>query len=202
MTGADAPVLLRFALRTHSPFRVASGDPRPGVDAPALLDDPLPASTLKGLMRDSARELVPPGIVDLVFGTSAQPSPFAWTGAVPPRSVVVRTGVRMSIDPDTGTAQEDHLAFGDEVSLLPGVEATFEVEQTGQLPDGLSIQQATTVLVAAAAGLHQLGSNRRRGLGWVGVLPAEGDHDWQAVVERLTELGEQAGGPDGAVADR
>ncbi|MGW2320093.1 RAMP superfamily CRISPR-associated protein [Streptomyces sp. NPDC001680] len=154
----------------HGPFRIGTGRPAPGADDTVDRDDPLPASSLKGVMRASAAWLLPGGahLVDRVFGTARQPSPWHWSGAdfgeQPPRAVV---RARIAIDPVTGTAREDHLLHVEEHWAR---NAQFTVTRTAYLPPEEAADQLA-VLACAAAGVHALGADRRRGLGWVTCTP-------------------------------
>lgn len=156
-------------IQFHGPFRVATGTPRPGLNNVVDHDVPLPASSLKGVMRQSARILgVPVTLADAVFGTARIPSPWAWSNAVV-EEVEHTVRARVAIDPETGAARTDFLAFGEE-AWAPA--ATFEITRTGYLdPD--TVENHLAVLACAAAGAHALGADRRRGLGWVSMTTAE-----------------------------
>ncbi|WP_326794936.1 RAMP superfamily CRISPR-associated protein [Streptomyces sp. NBC_01808] len=168
---------MRVTITFHGPFRVATGRSRPGIDAAVDPDELLPASSLKGLMRDSAERLLPgaKGIADAVFGTARHPSAWAWEGASfpdpPPR---IRVRAQVSLDEETGAAKHGHLLYGEEVWARA---AEFTVYRHTRLPrvagPELGESDHLTVLACAAAGVHALGGGRRRGLGWVTCTPRE-----------------------------
>ncbi|WP_159032977.1 RAMP superfamily CRISPR-associated protein [Streptomyces fodineus] len=194
-----------ITLTFHSAFRVGTGNADGTAHATIDRDTPVPASSLKGLMRASAERLLPyrPEVVDAVFGTPRRPCPWHWSPArfAPPPgpwdpthpqdqrrprgagpepeaetdadlTPPVALRARVKIDPATGTALGDHLVFAEEMSAAT---ARFTVTRTGPLPldrdgrplSGLAEQDHLAVLACAAAGLHELGAGRRRGLGWV-----------------------------------
>jgi hypothetical protein len=171
---------LTFHIIFHGPFRVGTGRATGrGADSGIDHAQPLPAESLKGLMRASARTLLSctlnteHDLISEVFGAASQPSPWAWTPAFP------RTGrwphptlsARVRIDPDTHSAVEDYLATVEQI--WPDEPAIFDVEPIGIVPpDRLTDQRL--LLRAAACGIHALGADRRRGLGWVTVsCPAD-----------------------------
>ncbi|MFD0746644.1 RAMP superfamily CRISPR-associated protein [Phytohabitans flavus] len=102
---------MRFQIAFHTPFRVATGRAGEGADATVDRQNPLPASSLKGVMRSAARDVlqVAPDWVDAVYGTAWQPSAWSWSDAAPqtdtPPQVKVRA--RIQIAPDTGTVAEE-----------------------------------------------------------------------------------------------
>ena len=173
---------LSFQVRFHGPFRVGTGRGRDGVDAAIDLDDPLPASHLKGLMRASARGLLPPAdpLLDQVFGAGRDrgTSPWAWDSAHPGsvswRDVTVRNTVRISIDDDCGTAVPDHLLVGAQLWPDVGFRATFTVTRAGAVPP-TELPRHEALLRVAARATMMLGAQRRRGLGWVTIRPDSAD---------------------------
>ncbi|SFC97384.1 RAMP superfamily CRISPR-associated protein [Streptomyces aidingensis] len=197
MTGSPSPDPsagdgLTVRIDFHGPFRIATGLPGRGAGTTVDLAEPLPASSLKGLMRASARVLLPAteaaaGYLDQVFGSAAVPSPWQWTGARFPEdhppAVVGRA--RIAIDSGTGTVRRDHLLLAEE--LWPQAPAVFTVTRGGHLPPGRAAEQLT-VLACAAAGVHALGGSRRRGLGWVTCTPVTaGPGDGSAVDDALLD---------------
>lgn len=169
MTTAPQPQQLVVRIEFHGPFRVGTGLTRLGV---AAVDDdnPLPSASLKGLMRASARRLLPDGgpMIDRVFGATRRPSPWYWSDAVfPPDGVIRKPRARIAIDTELGIAQENHLLVADEHWART---AEFAVTKAAPLsPD--ETDEHLTVLACAAAGVHSLGGDRRRGLGWVTCTP-------------------------------
>lgn len=169
-------VQLSMQIEFHGPFRVATGRAREGVGITVDRDDLVPAASLKGVMRASARRLLP-GHQDLVNDIFGQPqgtgprrgSPWHWGPvqfAGPPD---IEPRARIAIDPETHTARPDFLVRGDEVWART---ATFALRQHRQLAEATR-DRHVTVLMAAAAGVHSLGADRRRGLGWVTLRPVD-----------------------------
>lgn len=223
-------------LTFHSAFRVGTGDADGTAHATIDRDEPVPASSLKGLMRASAERLLPyrPEVVEAVFGTPRRPSPWHWSPARfdrPPDAFREARGggrdrdpreqgrpqeqglgpdldstppvtlrARVSLDPDTGTARHDHLVIAEEMSAAT---ARFTVTRIGPLPLetdgepwlGLGEEDHLAVLACAAAGVHELGAGRRRGLGWVSCEPAGPQLD-DALLARFDRLAAPAGRAD------
>lgn len=177
---------MRVTIAFHGPFRVATGVARPGLDATVDHGDYLPASSLKGLMRDSAERLAPGGLANAVFGTNRAPTAWAWNPVVFDEEPRVRERGRVALA-DSGAARKRHLLFGEEVWART---AHFTIEQYAALPEnGLTLEDHLTVLACAAAGVHSLGSGRRRGLGWVRFTPSEPAVD-HALITRFRALAE------------
>lgn len=166
--------VLLFEVRFHGPFRVGTGQAAQGIDEAVDLTDPVPASSLKGVMRDAARELAlaDGGLIGEVFGTEASASPWSWTGAEPGQGGWARTSVqaRVAIDPETHTAIPDLLQFAETVEHD---RAQFRIHRVGPVPADRLPHHVALLRVAAAA-VHHLGGQRRRGLGWVTVTPLDG----------------------------
>ncbi|CAL9423712.1 RAMP superfamily CRISPR-associated protein [Streptomyces sp. AC04842] len=178
---------MRVTMVFHGPFRVATGVPRPGIDAAVDRSELLPASSLKGLMRDSAERLLPglPDLVEQVFGGPRKPTVWAWSSARFPHEPQVRTRARVSLDAETGAAKRDHLLYGEEVWARS---AEFDVTRHALLPQSpLGEDDHLAVLACAAAGVHGIGSDRRRGLGWVECTTADPVVD-AALVDRFRAL--------------
>lgn len=160
-----------FTIAFHGQFRVGAAQGRDGIGAAVDHDMPLPGDHLKGLMRAAARDVL--GFnerqVAEVFGGHADPCPWSWTSAEPVDEWRFGIRHRVKIDPDSHSAIEDHLVAGE---YAHSSEAHFQVVLMGAVaPDRLPWHQL--VLRATAAGVHGLGSWRRRGLGWVGIKPDE-----------------------------
>jgi CRISPR/Cas system CSM-associated protein Csm3 (group 7 of RAMP superfamily) len=239
-------------LTFHSAFRVGTGDADGTAHATVDRDDPVPASSLKGLMRASAERLLPyrPEVVAAVFGTPRRPCPWHWSparfdrppetygpetyrqetygretygretygqeweadqgrdpqaqdpGPAPDVTPPVTRRARVGLDPATGTALGDHLVIAEEMSAAT---ARFTVTRVGPLPLapdgrpwlGLTEEDHLAVLACAAAGMHELGAGRRRGLGWVSCETAGPRLD-DALLARFDRL---ATLPDDAPAD-
>ncbi|MEU5524516.1 RAMP superfamily CRISPR-associated protein [Streptomyces sp. NPDC047860] len=184
---------MRVTMTFHGPFRVSTGQGRPGIDATVDPENLLPASTLKGLMRRSAERLVPdlPDLVRTVFGSPRQPTAWSWKSAVFPEEPTIAVRARVRIDEKTGAATRAHLMYGEEVWART---AEFSVTRHGLLPESLGPEMSEddhlTVLACAAAGMHSIGADRRRGLGWVQCATADPGLD-EALVARFTALTEQ-----------
>jgi hypothetical protein len=213
-------------LAFHSAFRIGTGTADGTAHATIDRDTPVPSSSLKGLMRASADRLLPyrPEVVDAVFGTPRRPCPWHWSPARfdPPPGLAtdpepgsdaereadftppVALRARVSLDPATGTALDNHLVIAEEMSAAT---ARFTVTRTGPLPltrdgqplSGLSEQDHLAVLACAAAGLHELGAGRRRGLGWVSCHTAQPRLD-DALLARFDRLAAPPEPPPGQPA--
>ena len=180
--------VLSFTVTFHSPFRVGSSYARDGVDAALDRHDPLPPDHLKGLMRASATDLLGlrPAEVDEVFGSPQNPSPWSWSSAHPDEDWEFSFRNRVEIDRVSRSAVKDHLVLGEQAWAG---QARFEVTRVGALTDGAA-DRHILILRCAASAVHSLGSWRRRGLGWVGVVP-----DGPVSAEDVTALLSLAGGP-------
>lgn len=185
---------MRVTITFHGPFRVATGTGRPGIDAAVDPDNLLPASSLKGLMRDSAERLLPglPQLVETVFGGPRRPTAWGWEPArFGDEKPEVARRARVRLDGESGAARRDHLLFGEEVWART---AEFTVTQHGPLPhtEGPPLDRDghLTVLACAAAGVHSLGADRRRGMGWVDCTPEEPAVD-DELIARLATVAEQ-----------
>lgn len=158
---------LRFVIDFLSPFRVSTGQAAAGVDATIDEGDPLPATSLKGVMRATAKQLLGEHapLVDEVFGNSKQPCPWHWGDAVPVAGHWAQPQVtaRVQIDPSTRTATRDMLALAEETAAA---RAEFVLTRMAPVVDaGLH----AAVLAIAARATRSLGAARRRGLGWVSI---------------------------------
>lgn len=164
--------VLGFTVTFHSPFRVGSAYARDGVDAALDRHDPLPPDHIKGLMRAAAADLLGlrPGDVGEVFGSPGSPSPWSWSSAHPGEDWEFSYRNRVTIDPAKGSALKDHLVLGEQAWAG---QARFEVTGVGALPRDAA-DRHVLILRCTAAAVHGLGSWRRRGLGWVGIVPDGG----------------------------
>ncbi|WP_157163024.1 RAMP superfamily CRISPR-associated protein [Actinoalloteichus spitiensis] len=172
----------------HGPFRVGTGTPHLGVAETVDPDDLLPPSSLKGVMRASAELLLPtrPDLVAEVFGASGgqhRAAPWHWGPVAFTIDPVVVHRARIAIDPVTNTAREGSFFLSDEV-WCPG--ASFSLLPTRPL-DAEARRRHRVVLTCAAAGVHNLGGDRRRGLGWVSLRPRDGAID-DALLEEFEAL--------------
>ncbi|WFE38078.1 RAMP superfamily CRISPR-associated protein [Micromonospora sp. WMMD998] len=194
---------LTFEITFHGPFRVATGRAGDGTDSVIDRDVPLPASSIKGVMRSAARDLLtlPPHLVEAVFGTAWQPSPWSWSdatltgdrraGNADPgdeggdgvEQLRVRTRARIQISEATHTVVDGALAVGEEILAR---RAVFTVRRNGPIT-AADLPRHEAVLTAAARAVTALGGDRRRGLGWVSITPLH--PAWTAAsADHLTDL--------------
>jgi hypothetical protein len=89
-----------------------------------------------------------------------------------------RIRTRIRIDPDSFTAADTAMQTASE--LWPA-SAEFDVRRRGPVPAGrVALHEA--ILAASARAITALGSDRRRGLGWVGIEP---DLPWDDAQQQL-----------------
>lgn len=161
---------LDFEIEFHGPFHVGTGTSEGGTDRTVDRLVPLPASSLKGLMRAHVRHVLKVGgeLVEQIFGTPGRPSSWAWSDA----SFVAadtRRAARIQVSRDgSGSVDERFLMIGEHIWTTS---ATFTV---GQLVPMAAEQVSTHLLVlrAGALSVTALGGGRRRGEGWVSISPA------------------------------
>jgi CRISPR/Cas system CSM-associated protein Csm3 (group 7 of RAMP superfamily) len=183
---------MRFEITFHTPFRVASGQAGDGSDTTVDPGALLPASSLKGIMRSAARDLLrfPASLVEEVFGAAWTTSPWSWSDARvlgAGRTVPgIRPRARIQIDPQTSTTVTGALLIADEVLAS---QAQFTIERTGWIK-AAGLGRHETVLLAAGRAVTAIGGNRRRGLGWVTVTPV--DPPWSPA--HLDSAAQLAGG--------
>lgn len=166
---------LTFTINFHGPFHVGSGVPSQGLDRVLDRQVLLPATSLKGLMRATAAEVLgmAPGTVNVVFGTFGPnvaqqssgrriASPWNWGDARPEGPVSIHRGARISVT-EQGSAERGFLMLGENAWVR---QASFTVSPTRQIPaDALSTQRL--VLRGSARAVTSLGGGRTRGDGWV-----------------------------------
>lgn len=156
---------VEFDIHFHGPFRVATGRADRGMDSVGDDDVPLPAASLKGLMLAEARRFFDDALVNAIFGSVGGAGVWAWTDAVfetPPRRV---PRSRIAIDPTTNTVTGGALQSGEQ---LWADRATFAVEPVAPI-NAECMAEHRAVLACAAGGVHALGAERRRGMGWVDI---------------------------------
>lgn len=158
---------LTFSITFHGPFHIANGSSRGGVTTVDQAE-PLPATSLKGVLRASAKRLLGTDsrLVKDVFGAGRAPSPWRWSPAVLEDEPEPRPEARVCIDPDTGAARDDMLAFAEH--LQPARAASFRITQFGFL-EGKDAELHRNVLAISAQAVRSIGALRRRGLGWVSI---------------------------------
>ena len=192
---------MRFEITFHTPFRVGSGQAGDGSDTTVDRQALLPASSLKGVIKSAARDLLkfPDDLVEGIFGTEWQPSPWAWSdarvldadGSYP----AIRPRARIQIEPGSMTVTRGALLVADEVLAA---RAEFSIDQAGWIRPG-DVGTHEAVLLAAARAVTAIGNDRRRGLGWVTVTPVNpswSDAHLQAAV-RLTQAARATAGESG-----
>jgi hypothetical protein len=180
--------VLSFTVTFYEPFRVGSAYAREGVDAALDRHDPLPPDHLKGLMRAAASDLlgVPSPQVDDVFGSPRKESPWSWSSARPAGEWVFTFRHRVAIDETSHAALKDHLMLGEQAWAET---AQFEISQVGAVPQD-RMERHVLVLRCAGSGVHGLGAWRRRGLGWVGIVPTDTPVSSADIAVLMTMAGE------------
>jgi len=185
---------LSFQISFRGPFRVGGASPDAGLDAPLDRDNPLPGSSLKGLMKARAAELVnalslqDPSVGDpiaRIFGSSHQRGSWEWTDAEFP------------VDPIPSASP--HLRVGERGVAVTGM-VRFEEHYWSKtaaftvIPRPALARPGDAPLIhAAACAVTTLGGSRRRGEGWVSIVRCDGtgtEIPWSAEdTERLIQLG-------------
>jgi CRISPR/Cas system CSM-associated protein Csm3 (group 7 of RAMP superfamily) len=158
---------LRFVIDFLSPFRISTGEAAAGVDATIDTGDPLPATSIKGVMRATAKQLLgeQADLVGRVFGNAQRPCRWHWGDAVPIGDSWASPQItaRVRIDAATHTAKHDMLALAEETTAA---RAEFVITRMEPVSD---VEMHAAVLAIAARGTRSLGAARRRGLGWVSI---------------------------------
>ena len=188
--------VLEFRIDFHSAFRVAGAYARDGIDLAPDAEDPLPADSLKGVMRAAADTLLGPApLVAEVFGRSGHPCAWAWTGAelADGRTWEHGTRHRVAIDPVAHAARADMLVTAGQTWAD---HATFEIQRVAYLDADVEARHLALLRVSAGA-VHGLGGWRRRGLGWVHITPVDGavtaDDVAQVLGSRAAATAEEVG---------
>jgi len=144
------------------------------MDAVVDVGDPLPASSLKGVMRAAALEVMRAegALVSRVFGSEFAESPWVWSSAQPGGGQWPAPSVRarVSIDEQSHTVIEDRLMLAE--VLEPTQPATFAITNRALVPEK-EHDTHVALLRCAAAAVRHIGSQRRRGLGWVKIRDGE-----------------------------
>lgn len=165
---------LVFRITFLGPFHVGGSSPDAGLDSPVDREVPLPASSLKGLMRAQARNTLgaPAGLVSAIFGAPPRESAWTWTDAEFDEAPAGNAYARIRLaDSGDGAAERGFLFLGEH---LWATAATFRVEPRTAL-DAETLARHRLVLRAAARAVSGLGGARRRGEGWVTFAD---DADW------------------------
>lgn len=175
-------VCVRFEVRLHGPLRVGTGVAEPGVDDTIDPDDPVPGSSLKGIMRAAARDVlaIDPGRITSVFGKAGEPSPWSWSTLVL-GDHQIRPRSQVHIDPDTGTALERGLLTREQLEAEEGSFSIDPLVRSSDVPEW-----HRWLLSLAAEAVVSMGAARHRGLGWVTIRCVE----WSPSVEPMDLTGE------------
>ena len=169
---------LHFTITFHGPFHVARGQAVQGLDRTVDRVVPLPASSIKGLLRAEAREQlgVKKALVDAIFGNRVLPCPWAFSDAkvapLPEDRSQIRRAARIKVD-DDGQASHRFLMLGEQVWATA---AEFTIEQA--VPGIAHVEEHVLVLTAAAQSVTSLGGARRRGEGWLSIVRDDIDQVW------------------------
>jgi CRISPR/Cas system CSM-associated protein Csm3 (group 7 of RAMP superfamily) len=175
---------LDFEITFHNPFRVALGQGGSGVHNTISQRDALPSTSLKGVMRATAKLLLGTEnpVVGEVFGSERLSCPWRWSSAQPETGWArPQPTARVRIDRETHTSTEDMLSMAEQTGAT---RAAFSVTQFGHVADPAAHQ---AVLVIAAQATRSLGALRRRGLGWVGIACTSHEPD-ETTVRRFLQL--------------
>lgn len=168
--------MLEVTVTFHGPFHIGTGSPGAGLDATVDRQVPLPATSLKGVMRAAAlHELhLAPSLVGEVFGDDAdthqhqrRPSPWVWADADVVAAVIDRHA-RVHLD-ERGKAQRGFLVIGEQVWAT---RATFAIELRERLDPDVE-RRHQLVLRASARAVTAIGAGRHRGQGWVSLEDAQ-----------------------------
>lgn len=165
---------LEFSIRFHSPFAVATGVARDGMDTSIDHDNPLPSTAIKGLLKAQLLHLnVPEKTVASIFH-HGEDSGWIFSDAEIHRSPDTGDGVnlwtRVKVS-EGGRAEQRMLMVGEQAGADTG---SFTITWDGA---GAAPADQVRALRAAARCVTSLGSHRRRGLGWVSIVDT---HDWTA----------------------
>ncbi|SEF89825.1 hypothetical protein SAMN02982929_00962 [Saccharopolyspora kobensis] len=175
-----------FQITFNGPFRVSTGYARAGLDAAIDIENPLPNTSLKGVMRATATQLLgeESAVVKQVFGSVEHEAPWRWGHATPGGSGwhTPKPAARVAIDADTHTAAPDMLGISEQTSAA---HAFFTVTQRYPLDEN-ALRAHRLALAVAGQATRSLGANRRRGLGWVTITCTNVSLDRAAIDEFLT----------------
>lgn len=189
---------ITLTITFNTAFRIATGRAGEGADQVIDRDNPLPASSLKGVIRDAARQLLRPTLksddewsdhplVNEVFGwRGSQQSPWHFSDGEldNPRyksRVRVAVGENRKVEPGA-------MFVGEE---LYASTASATLTRVRPLSDERADLHAALLHVASRL-VDGIGSDRRRGLGWVSV--STDSTDIGAQVAMLMEHAQNEGG--------
>jgi CRISPR/Cas system CMR subunit Cmr4 (Cas7 group RAMP superfamily) len=194
-------VLLRVEF--HTPFRVATGNADDGADTAIDVRVPVPGSSLKGLMRATARDILgglgprqhggdDPLVVEVFGDEPTAPgrddggSPWHWDDVrFDSRLPDPVLGNRIRIQAKTGTVADGALMVAQQ---LPPATGTAKIWRSGKV-DPARLPTHLALLVVTARLVDGAGGDRRAGTGWVSLTPM-GDvaTDWAALVGLLMQV--------------
>lgn len=178
---------ITLTITFNSPFRIATGSA--GVSADQVIDreNPLPASSLKGVLRDGARQLLPPivrndgwddhPLVSAVFGApGSRQSPWHFSdGEIEdPR---YKSRVRIAVG-ENRRVKPGAMFLGEE---LYASQATATITRVRPLSDEETRLHSALLHVASRL-VDGIGADRRRGLGWVSVGTDSADMNGQVAL--------------------
>lgn len=185
--------MITFTITFHGPFHVSTGVAADGIDTPIDLGCPLPATSLKGLMRAEAVERlgISQKLVDEIFGRSTSgpaaetqrsaPGAWQWSDASFDQ-VIPAPYARIAVD-NRGLTRQGFLAFGTQAWATDG---QFTVEPRVRLDDA-ALTRHTVILRACARSVSSLGGDRRRGSGWVSISDAPWTSEDTSALRQLQE---------------
>ena len=163
---------LSFTAEFFTEFIPSAGSGREGYDISVDNDEPIGADRIKGLMRAAALETLGlrPELVDDIFGTQSDPSPWHWIAFDEDSEWRVGNDPfgsrsRIQIDAEHHSAKKGAIAFA-ETAWTPTWR--FEIRERICLVEKLR-DLHVLVLTASALSVKHLGLWRRRGYGWVGI---------------------------------
>lgn len=158
----------------------------------------LPATSLKGALRDQAERLLRghvhvcvapnPGamcqdpnhlcLICRVFGNPRRPAPLRFRDAILPDEVETQIRAGVSISRQRRAAVPQRLYFVETTATGPmQTQALIE----GYFPSFQEAEEAAALVILAARALPALGAGRTRGLGWIAEVKAECAIDGQPV---------------------
>jgi len=166
----------------------------------------LPATSLKGALRDQAERLLRPHMTICaapdpgrmcpdpdnlclaceVFGNPRRPSPLRFADVLLPEDKAEPTQIRagVAISRRRNVAVPQRLYFMETTAPGP-MEAQAAI--AGFFPTQEEAEKAAALVVLAARALPTLGAGRTRGLGWLAEVEAECTIDGQPVAEAILE---------------
>lgn len=179
---------ITLTITFNTAFRIATGRAGEGADDVIDPDNPLPASSLKGVLRDAARQLFPPKLtgddewrdhplVNEVFGwRGSQQSPWHFSdGEIDnPR---YKSRVRIAVG-ENRKVEPGAMFVGEE---LYASTASATITRVRPLSDERTELHAALLHVASRL-VDGIGADRRRGLGWVSVSTDSTDIEAQVAM--------------------